>query len=132
MNKNNIEEPASMLVRAILMLSMIVSLLVWTIVGFIIYVPMVLRMTAYFCSMVIISIFHQIDIAKVQQRLEYTIHLYPDRFKIIIESFKKSHSYIPFLESTESIEWKKLIKKAVIDVIWCLIFWSMSIMYLLK
>ena len=125
-------DSASKVVRIILMISMVISLIVWAVVGFIIYVPMLLRMTAYFSTMVVVSIFHAIDIAKVQQRLEYTVHIYPDKFKMIIDSFKTSRSNIPFLDRIEPINWEQFIKRAWLDVVWGVIFWLGLTMYIVN
>lgn len=110
--------------RIILQLTMIISLIVWAVLGLILYVPMVLRMVVYYSSMVFVSVFHQVDLPRVRERLEYAIEVYPERFRRIITSF---HERGPRDEKTphlEPINWQSFIKAVWVDAIWMFVFWA--------
>lgn len=103
---------------------MIISLSVWAIVGLIIYIPMLFRMVAFYCSMVVASAFQSVDLEFAQSRLEYVIHLYPDRFKLIILSFRDRHVAANGVSNRNPINIQDFLQKALIDIIWGIIFWA--------
>jgi hypothetical protein len=79
--------------------------------------------------MVFASTFQDIDIDSVQKRLEYVVHLYPDKFKEIIDSFQSRYSQERGLPRSNPIDWKSLLKMAFLDIVWGIIFW-LSVYYL--
>lgn len=120
---NNQKSENNILIESILFVAMIISLVVWTIVGFVIYIPIVLRMTSYYCGMVVLSAFSPVDLNLVKQRLDYAVHLYPDTFAKIIDSFKSNYSEREPMLNFKPINWSHFWEKALVDIIWTLIFW---------
>ena len=125
-NKNNL------FIQSLLSIAMLISLIVWSVFGLIIYIPMILRMTSYYCGMVLMSAFSFIDLNVVRQRLEYAIHVYPDTFTKIVESFKNSSPQQYPLENIQPISWEDLLKNAAVDIVWTIIFWSSSAVLFIK
>ena len=122
----------SNIVRFILFLTMIISLFVWATVGLIIYIPMLFRMVAFYCSMVVASAFQDIDLPYAQSRLEYVINLYPDRFKLIILSFRDRNETSNNLTNRKPIDLTIFLQKAVVDIVWAFIFWLTVYLWIFK
>jgi len=114
----------NLIVKFVLIVAMVISLIVWAIAGFIIYIPLLFRMMSYYCSMVIASSFYKIDLIYVEKRLEYAAHLYPDRFKKIVDSFQSEYKEDEQNDSIEPISWKEFFRKAFIELLWTMIFWT--------
>lgn len=122
------QNESNLLIRTILAFAMVLSILVWAVVGFIIYIPMLFRITAFYCGMVVLSAFDQgenLDLRRAQQKLDYVTHIYPDRFIKIVESFEKRDKITlpPHDKKSITIGWKDFLKSAATDIAWTLIFW---------
>lgn len=112
-----------MVFKLVKFLVLLLTISIWSIVGFIAYVPMILRLTAYFSAMVFAASFQKVNLNPIQSKLEYGISFYPNGFARIIKSFSNhqldNHKDI----EEERIDFPKLVSRIWIDVVWGTVFW---------
>lgn len=115
-------ETNSIYIRLITSIIHIITLLIWSVIGLIIYVPLVARLTAVFCGMVIIASFQKIDLSVHQRRLEYAIKFYSRGFCLILSSFNQSNNLNTELDGNP-VDMFEFMQKVWVDIIWAIIFW---------
>ena len=99
-------------------------LCLWAIIGLIVWVPMLLRMVAYFCGVILISSFRRVDVQAAQKRLDFAIQFYSNGFRKIIRSYSDT-ALEPgeSLPNNEPIDLVDSLKQAMVDLAWALLFW---------
>ena len=100
-----------------------VTLLIWTVLGFIIYLPMLFRLTAYFSGMILVASFQKVDLTLAQKRLEYGVRFYPNGFAMILKAFKKIEEDNDNLDGPP-VNFVKFLDRIWLDLVWGLIFWG--------
>ena len=123
-----------MIVKILMFFVEIIIILVWAIIGLFFWIPFMARMIAYFMGMIILSTVEGLDLHSAQQKLEFAIAFYPNGFKKIISAFHSSDSNgVGFEEAFSDVnDWLRFGKKIAIDLIWLIIFWSLTYSMLLK
>lgn len=123
-----------MIVKILMFFVEIVIILVWSVIGLFFWIPFMARMIAYFMGMIILSTFEGLDLHSAQQKLEFAIAFYPSGFKQIISAFHSSgKNGMSFEEAFSGFnDWLQFAKKIAIDLIWLIIFWSLTYSMLLK
>jgi len=77
------------IIYAIRVLVTLLVLVIWTIMGFVFWIPLLLKMIAYFSSMITISTFRNIQIKAAQDRLNFAIEFYVVGFVKILDILKR-------------------------------------------
>jgi len=109
---------------------LIIVVCLWTIIGFIFWVPFLSRMIAIFSSGILIN--NLTDQSSEQnnqlyQQLDKGVRFYIDGYKMIFEGFQTSkHKSISKSHVKPSISISKLlpIKKVIFEVFVTIVFWS--------
>ena len=73
--------------------------------------------------MVTASTFTKINIIEAQKRLNFAIEFYSYGFRQIIGTLKEQ-SQDPNLQNVAPVNWRNLINKMIIDIVWAIIFWG--------
>lgn len=118
------------IITAIRFIVTIITLFIWTFIGFFLWIPLLTRMISYFTGMVAVSTFKNANVTAAQQRLNFAIEFYINGFKKILGVLSKTDSDEITLENTEPFNIDTFIKSVVIDIVWTIIFWSSIILLL--
>ena len=102
---------------------LLLAVTIWSVVGFIAYVPMILRLTAYFSAMVFVASFQNVNLKPIQSKLEYGISFYPNGFARIFKSFSEQELDKHKDVEEEGIDFPKLVGHIRIDIVWGTVFW---------
>lgn len=115
---------AGIVERILRLVATVMVLVLWTIIGLIVWVPMLLRMVAYFCGVILISSFRKVDVHQAQKRLDFAIQFYSNGFRKIIRSYSET-ALEPgeHLQNNEPIDLAEFLKQAFVDLAWALLFW---------
>jgi hypothetical protein len=101
----------------------IIVLAIWSVIGLLFWTPLLTRMIAWFCSMITISTFRQVDIKYAQARLNFSIEFYIIGFVKILDLLKRKKFKEVKLENNIPIDLRELFLSIIWDVFWTLIFW---------
>jgi hypothetical protein len=113
------------LIRVVVIL---IVLAIWTVIGLILWIPLLTRMIAYFSSAVAMESLTKTDIRHAQQRLNFAIEFYIQGFRKIIDVLaKKDSAEIELNNATHNLGWSEYFKRVGIEIIWTIIFWSSAI-----
>lgn len=107
-----------------------ITLIIWGVVGFVLWIPLLTRMIAYFVSMIAASSFISTNVAVAQQRLNYAIEFYINGFRKIIGVMTKTSSDEEVLQNTLPTRLEEFFKVIATDLIWTIIFWLLFIYWL--
>ncbi len=112
----------------------IIVLITWTFLGFILWVPLLTRMIAYFVSIVTISsITRSVDIKEAQRRLNFAIEFYLYGYRKILEVMdRKEAGEIKLEHANSSIDLLGFLRKMALDIIWTIIFWGSGIAFVIS
>lgn len=99
-------------------------LVIWTIMGFVFWIPLLLKMIAYFSSMITISTFRNIQIKAAQDRLNFAIEFYVVGFVKILDILKRKNFQEIKLEDIAPVNFWDLFISIIWDILWTLIFWG--------
>lgn len=115
---------AGIIERMLRLVATVMVLVLWAIIGLIVWVPMLLRMVAYFCGVILISSFRKVDVQIAQKRLDFAIQFYSSGFRKIIRSYSET-TLEPGepLQDNEPIDLADFLKQAFVDLAWALVFW---------
>jgi len=109
-------------VRAIVV---VIVLIVWTILGFFLWIPLLTRTVAYFSGMIAIASFtRNTDMEAAQQRLNYAIEFYIYGYRIILGFLGERMSRQSTLESITPLDPIALLRSIAVDIVWTLMFWG--------
>ncbi len=117
------------IINVIRFVVVVIVLLLWTIIGFIIWIPLLIRMIAYFSGMITISTFRKTDIREAQNRLNFAIEFYINGFKKVVDVWKRDSGEEIKLKDNESLSIIPLLKSLAIDIVWTIIFWTITILW---
>jgi len=92
--------------------------------GFVFWIPLLLKMIAYFSSMITISTFRNIQIKAAQDRLNFAIEFYVVGFVKILDILKRKNFQEIKLEDIAPINFWDLFISIIWDVLWTLVFWG--------
>ena len=75
----------------------LIVLLLWAVVGFLVWIPMLVRSTLFFSGMLVLSsINRNIGLERARYALETSVTLYADGFQKILRSMKRSQAASSF------------------------------------
>ena len=101
-----------------------IVLAIWTVIGFLFWIPLLIRMIAYFSSMITISTFRRIEIRHAQDRLNFAIEFYINGFVKILDILNRKKLEDLKLEDIKPIDIWDLFVSIIWDIFWSLIFWG--------
>ena len=108
-------------------IKLLVSLLVmviWSVIGFLLWIPLLFRITVLYCSVVASSMFVETPIAKAEQALNYASVFY-------IRGFKKNLNLIQYSEEINTKEELSIgfgeLCTVSINIFWSMFFWAFFI-----
>ncbi len=110
----------------------VVILLIWSVIGLMFWIPLMIRMVAYFCGMITISTFQNVDIKYAQDRLNFSIEFYVMGFIKILDILKRKKFGEIKLETNQPINFKRLLFSIIWDIIWTISFWGGIIILLIN
>jgi len=96
----------------------------WTFVGLVLWIPLLLRVMAYFTAMVAVSSFtRNVSIKEVQNRLNFAIEFYVYGYRRIWEVAKQHGAAQGELHDTPPLDILDLLKDIALDMVWTFVFW---------
>jgi len=103
---------------------------IWTVIGFVLWIPLLTRMIAYFSGIVVTSAFsRKVSTDEAQKHLNFAIEFYVYGYKKVLEVLQRDDDEIESQSPTPIDLWE-LVKTVLVDIIWTLMFWS-GIVFLL-
>jgi CRISPR/Cas system-associated protein Cas10 (large subunit of type III CRISPR-Cas system) len=101
----------------------IIVLIIWSIVGFLFWIPLLGRMIIWYTSMITISTFRQVDISYAQSRLTFAIEFYIIGFNKILELLKHKKLTYTRDDNQDPLNLWEFLTSLIWDLLWTLIFW---------
>jgi len=112
------------LVFLIRVIVIIIVLVIWSVIGFLFWIPLLIKMIGYFSSMITISTFRNIDIRHAQNRLNFSIQFYIIGYVKILDILKRKKFDELKLEDNFPINIWDLFISIIWDILWTLLFWG--------
>lgn len=119
------------IIYAIRVLVTLVVLGIWTIMGFVFWIPLLLKMIAYFSSMITISTFRNIQIKAAQDRLNFAIEFYVVGFVMILDILKRKKLEKIKLEDIAPVDFWDLLFSIIWDILWTVVFWGGVVFFII-
>jgi cation transport ATPase len=118
------------LIYGVRLLILLFVLSLWGVLGLVIWIPFIIRMVALYSALVLLSVFHSVDLNNAQLVLNRAITFYVDGFNVSIKALLS----IPNTQSY-SVSFHNDIKAAFATALWhifyTIMFWgSVFIVYL--
>ncbi len=106
----------------------------WAVIGFLIWVPLLMRMVAYFVGIVGLSTYQRVDVRQAQRRLDFATSFYARGFRQVQESVQSldSEEHYDLIPHSEPIDLAHFFKTTVVDFVWAIAFWSFIYFVALK
>ena len=115
--------------RLIKIVKLIVTLIVfaiWSIVGFVLWIPLLTRMIAYFVSFIAASSFREMNIKHAQDSLNSAIEFYINGFRrirhVMIDKYPEPAT-LPTMDNSLPVDFLDFFKSVAADIGWAIIFW---------
>jgi len=112
------------IIYTIRVLVTLIVLFIWTIIGFLFWIPLLLKMIAYFSSMITISTFRNVQIKAAQDRLNFAVEFYVRGFVKILDILKRKNLEEIKLEDITPVDFWDLFISIIWDILWTLVFWG--------
>ena len=99
----------------------------WAIVGFILWLPLLTRMMAYFTGFVAAASFRKLNLSHAKDSLNFAIEFYINGFRrilIILGSDSIDPAALPTLKNDQPTSLVDFLKSIAADIIWAIIFWA--------
>jgi len=119
------------IIYAIRVLVTLLVLVIWTIMGFVFWIPLLLKMIAYFSSMITISTFRNIQIKAAQDRLNFAIEFYVVGFVMILDILKRKKLEKIKLEDIAPVDFWDLLFSIIWDILWTVVFWGGVVFFII-
>jgi len=116
------------IINAIRSVVIAIVLFLWTFIGFIIWIPLLTRMIAYFTGMVTMSAFRKSTVKEAQNRLNFAVEFYINGFKKILDVLKRDSYEEIELKDNKPLKIIPLLKSMALDIAWTLLFWAGTIL----
>lgn len=115
------------LIECVYAFILVVTVITWTFLGFIVWIPLLLRTTTILAGTVFYaSLFRdQPRVIHAQRSVNYAVHFYVRGFKHFLNFYNQRHEPEPpmgLFEPLSTMKWKELF----IECIWVLVFWIAS------
>ncbi len=110
--------------------ALIVSLLMWAVIGAIFWLPLVGRTMAYYSACVVAATFRNLSMHRAQERLEYAVTFYGKGFRKILEGFD-SQNATKNIGKTPKNDWGDAFKAVSLELISVVLFWSLPLWLIL-
>jgi len=98
----------------------------WAVIGFFIWVPLLMRMVAYFVGIVGLSTYQRVDVRQAQRKLDFATSFYARGFKQVQDSVQSlnSEDHYELVAHSEPIDFAHFLKTTVVDFVWAMAFWG--------
>jgi hypothetical protein len=103
----------------------IVALVIWTIVGFLFWIPFLARSIAAFSGMILYSALTGVDSKALGRQVEQAIEFYPVGFRRIGEALFGATG------TTDAQPPVVKFDRFVLDIVWTLLFWGLLLAWLI-
>jgi len=105
--------------------AVLVTLVLWTPLGLICWVPLMIRTIALFTSMVMVSSFSRnVDMEAAQQKLSFAIEFYIWGFQKILEVARQQKAGNIQLRNAIQTSFVQELKVLIANLIYTILFWS--------
>ena len=108
---------------------MLIVLAAWAVIGFILWIPLLTRMMAYFVGMVAASSFRKINLQLAENSLNFAIEFYINGFRRILHLLSDNSADIDNISpmaDTRPIGGLDFLKSVAVDVVWTIVFWIIT------
>lgn len=119
------------IIYTIRVLVTLVVLGIWTIMGLVFWIPLLLKMIAYFSSMITISTFRNIQIKAAQDRLNFAIEFYVVGFVKILDILKRKNLEDIKLGDIAPVNFWDLLFSIIWDILWTAVFWGGVVFFII-
>ena len=108
----------------------VIVLTIWSVVGFIFWIPFLARMIATFSGSVVAATFTGYDPSAARMGLESSVRFYSDGFALIQESIQSIHQRKPLKKGLVEALGFARIGRILLELVWSALFWSTLILLL--
>ncbi|HJZ65070.1 MAG TPA: hypothetical protein VKD70_12170 [Candidatus Acidoferrum sp.] len=101
---------------------LVITIAGWTIIGFFVWVPLLIRTTALFAATVLyVTLFRDPDrMVKTEQALRNAVRFYLHGFEHFIRFYRLRHAAEPPVGPLSDLKWKELM----VECIWVIGMWA--------
>jgi hypothetical protein len=117
-----------------IIIRLIVSL-IWGVIGFVLWLPLLTRIIAVYCTVLIISQFKPHPLGPAANALDKAVSFYAVGFAKINESLSRKtdgNSIYDTQDVTDPIDPVGFLRAAAVDIIWLSIFWWGALRFLFR
>ena len=126
-SKNTSDMASNIVLQIIRYIACVIVVIGWATVGFVLWVPLLVRMIIYFIGVVSAASFRGMDLSHARSGLDFAIEFYVNGFRIALTTLDKkllSPVFIP--QNYKPISFLDFIRVMAINSIWTAIFWGFS------
>ncbi|MCJ7506192.1 hypothetical protein MUP05_06975 [Candidatus Bathyarchaeota archaeon] len=113
-------------IRIIKIAVTVVAIVAWSVIGFVLWIPLLTRMIAYFVGIVVASSYRKINTKPAQNSLNVAIEFYISGFRRILyvmtdEAYDPAA--LPAMNNTQPVSLLDFLKSVAAEIVWAIVFW---------
>jgi hypothetical protein len=109
----------TLITRAVMLVILCMTLAVWAVIGFIFWIPLLVRVTTVFSAMVIHAAITQQGPGQLRDSLETASGFYPLGFRVAIETLYNPNAGLGSRRASYDLG----IGRVLVEVLWTVAFW---------
>jgi len=114
-------------IRIVKLVVTLVAIVAWSVIGFVLWIPLLTRMIAYFVGIVAASSYRKIDTKPAQNSLNIAIEFYISGFHrilYVISDKTPDPAILPAINNTQPANLFDFLKSVAADIVWAIVFWT--------